>query len=73
MATAEQIKALVKSHTEGDDTRFYSVAMQVAAAEAKQGHTDFATELRMLIDKARERQSLPLPGGTTIPLAAPRG
>ena len=73
MATAEQIKALVKSHTEGDDARFYSVAMQVAAAEAKQGHTDFATELRLLIDKAREKQALPLPGGTTISMAAPRG
>ena len=73
MATAEQIKALVKSHTEGDDARFYSVAMQVAAAEAKQGHTDFATELRLLIDKAREKQALPLPGGPTISMAAPRG
>jgi len=58
MATAEQIKALVKSHTEGDDARFCSVAMQVAAAEAKQGHTDFATELRLLIDKAREKTTI---------------
>lgn len=49
MATAEQIKALVKSHADGDDARFYSVAMQVAAAEAKQGHTDFATKLRLLM------------------------
>src|SRR5437016_5330740 len=73
MATADQIKALVKSHTEGDDSRFYSVAMQVAAGEAKQGHTEFAEELRALIDRAREKQSLPLPGGATIPMAAPRG
>lgn len=73
MATAEQIKALVKSHSEGDDSRFYSVAMQVAAGEAKNGHTDFAAELRALIDKAREKQALPLSGGTTISMAAPRG
>ena len=73
MATAEQIKALVKSHSEGDDSRFYSVAMQVAAGEAKNGHPDFAAELRALIDRAREKQTLPLPAGTTIPMAAPRG
>src|SRR2546425_693563 len=73
MATAEQIKALVKSHNEGDDSRFYSVAMQVAAGEAKNGHPEFAAELRALIDKAREKQGLPLPSGTTIPMAAPRG
>ncbi len=68
MATAEQIKALLKSHIEGDDSRFYSVAMQVAASEAKSGHTDFAAELRALIDKARENRALPLPPGTTIPM-----
>jgi SpoVK/Ycf46/Vps4 family AAA+-type ATPase len=73
MATAEQIKALVKSHGEGDDSRFYSVAMQVAAGEAKNGHPDFAAELRALIDRAREKQALPMPAGTTIPMAAPRG
>jgi len=73
MATAEQIKALVKSHNEGDDSRFYSVAMQVAAGEAKNGHPEFAAELRALIDKAREKQGLPLPSGTTISIASPRG
>ena len=67
MATAEQIKALVKSHNEGDDSRFYSVAMQVAAGEAKNGHPEFAAELRALIDQAREKQGLPQPGRTTIP------
>ena len=35
MASADQLKALLKSHLEGDDERFFSVAMQVAAHEAK--------------------------------------
>jgi hemerythrin-like domain-containing protein len=35
MANAEQLKALVKSHIERDDQHFYSVAMQVAAREAR--------------------------------------
>ena len=48
MASAEQIKALLKSHIEGDDERFLSVAMQVAAHEAKLGHGKLAVELRAL-------------------------
>ena len=46
MASAEQIKALLKSHIKGDDERFLSVAMQVAAHEAKLGHGKLAVELR---------------------------
>ena len=73
MATAEQIRALVKSYSESDDTRFYSVAMQVAANEARKGHIEFANELRALIDRAKESRSLPVAGATTIPIASPRG
>jgi len=38
MASADQLKALLKSHLEGDDQRFFSVAMELAAHEAKLGH-----------------------------------
>ena len=38
MAIANQLKALLKSYAEGDDERFYSVAMQLAAHKAKIGH-----------------------------------
>jgi len=65
MATADQLKALIKCHAEGDDRRFYSVAMQVAAQAARSGHTKFAQELRDLIDAARissERLRQPEPG-----------
>ena len=37
MPSADQLKALLKSHLEGDDQRFYCVAMQLAAHEAKLG------------------------------------
>ena len=53
MASADQLKALLKSHLEGDDDRFFSVAMQVAAHEAKLGHGKLAEELRTLIDEAK--------------------
>ena len=53
MASAEQLKALIKSHLEGDDSHFYAIAMQVAAHEAKLGHGKLAQELRNLIDEAK--------------------
>ena len=40
MASAEHIKALFRSHLDGDDDRFFSVAMQVAAHEARLGETN---------------------------------
>lgn len=71
MATAEQIKALLESHVEGDDDRFLSVVLQLAAQAARQGHGKLAQELRTLIDKARtsERSGSRSP----VPLAQPRG
>ena len=55
MASSEQLKALIKSHISRDDGHFYSVAMQVAAHEAKLGHGKLAEELRDLIDSAKAR------------------
>ena len=55
MATADQVKALVKSHAEGDDERFYAVALQVAARAARSGHSGMAQELRDLVDSLRSR------------------
>lgn len=73
MANAEQLKALVKSHIERDDQHFYSVAMQVAAREAKVGHGKLAEELRDMIDAAKARVSPGGPEGKLVPLARPRG
>ena len=56
MASASQLKALVQSYLEGDDDRFLSVAMQVAAHEARLGHGKLATELRETIDEAKRRR-----------------
>lgn len=75
MATAQQLKALIKCHAEGDDGRFYTIALQVAAQEARNGHLKFAQELRDLVDSARGRAKVyPLSAGTKpVPLAQPRG
>lgn len=73
MANAEQLKALVKSHIERDDQHFYSVAMQVAAREAKVGHGKLAEELRDMIDAAKARVSPDGSEAKLVPLARPRG
>ena len=75
MATADQVKALIRSHADGDDTRFYAIAMQVAAQAARSGHGKFAQELRELVDqvKARAKATEPARGPKPVPLAQPRG
>ena len=72
MASSDQIKALVQSHISRDDGQFYSVAMQVAAHEAKVGHGRLAEELRDMIDAAKMRSVSHEPG-KLVPLARPRG
>lgn len=73
MASAEQIKALLKSHVDGDDAHFYAVAMQVAAHEAKLGHSRIANELRAFIDEAKLRTQPLKDARRTVPIAQPRG
>jgi len=53
MATAEQIKALLKSHADRDDQRFYSVALQVAAKEARQGHHKLASDIKAMVERCQ--------------------
>jgi SpoVK/Ycf46/Vps4 family AAA+-type ATPase len=55
MSTARHMIALLKSHLEGDDKEFLSVAMQAAAHEARLGHGAIAQQLRDLIDEAKRR------------------
>jgi SpoVK/Ycf46/Vps4 family AAA+-type ATPase len=45
--------ALIKSHMRGDDERFYSLALQFAAAEARRGHAAVAEQLRELLQEAK--------------------
>jgi AAA+ superfamily predicted ATPase len=73
MAKADQIKALIESHAQRDDTRFYAVAMQVAAQAARNGHGRLAVELRQLVDEAKVRSTRPRVGAAPTPIARPRG
>lgn len=75
MATADHIKALIRSHSEGDEERFYAIALQVAAQAARQGHTKMAKELRDLVDRAKAHGNPPAQGQKTkpVPIVQPRG
>lgn len=53
MATAEQIKSLLQSHYKNDDERFTSIALQVAAHEARKGNMSIAKEIKSLVDKSK--------------------
>jgi SpoVK/Ycf46/Vps4 family AAA+-type ATPase len=57
MTTSKQILALLRSHIDDDNEHFLSVALQVAASEARKGHNKLATELRDVVEKARAQKT----------------
>lgn len=73
--STKHLLALLSSHIEGDEEQFLSIALQVAAQEARQGRTEDADKLKRLVQKARDlqRTGRPAAGQTPIPLARPRG
>ncbi|NVK41610.1 MAG: ATP-binding protein [Oceanospirillaceae bacterium] len=73
MASANQLISLLKSHMSGDDPRFYNVAMQIAASEAKKGHRRVAAELKALIDQAKDRGARSRTVSTPVPMVQPKG
>ncbi|MFO1485547.1 MAG: ATP-binding protein [Verrucomicrobiaceae bacterium] len=73
MATSTQIKALLQSHGSNDDERFYAIALQVAAAEARRGHQNLAADIQKLVDQAKRRKSTPNASPTVFHVAQPQG
>ncbi len=61
---------MLRSRAEGDDEQFYSIALQVAASAARQGHRQTAEDIRSAVDEARSA-----PGShssVVVPFSAPR-
>lgn len=71
MSNTQQILAMLRSRADGDDDQFYSIALQVAAAEARQGHRRTAEEIREAVDEARSARGTR--ASVAVPFAAPRG
>ena len=55
MATAEQIKRLVKAYSDSNDDQFKTIVLQIAAHEAKLGHSNYARELKELITNKQSK------------------
>lgn len=56
MATAEQIKSLVKAYADCNDEKFKTIVLQIAAHEAKIGHDNLARDLKKQIDRVRNKK-----------------
>ncbi|XCB28958.1 hypothetical protein RQN30_06590 [Arcanobacterium hippocoleae] len=67
--SGQHVVAMVRSHASGDDESFYSVALQIAAREARAGHHVLANDIKKAVDTSRERQPL----AEVAMLAQPRG
>jgi len=72
MATAEQIKGLLRSYIAGDGEQFLTISMQVAAYAARRGNHNLARDLRKLIDEAK-RQAVTQRHRPAVPIARPVG
>lgn len=53
MATIEQVKALIRAHFDINDEKFKTVVLQIAAHEAKVGHTASAREIKDIIQNPK--------------------
>jgi SpoVK/Ycf46/Vps4 family AAA+-type ATPase len=73
MTTARHIVTLLKSHIAGDEDKFLSTAMQLAAHEARQGHGKLAQELKELVDSAKAKAHPLARLSGPVPLVQPKG
>ncbi|WP_075595109.1 AAA family ATPase [Novacetimonas hansenii] len=77
MPSAKQVIALLSSQLSGEVERVHTIALQIAATEARQGHTKTAEALRKLIDEARSKAEVRSASRPQLaiatPLARPRG
>ena len=68
-ATAKQLIGLLKSHVEGNEERFFDLALQLASSEEQKGHTRLAEQLRQWVEAGQTPKAKP---NTPTLLAKPR-
>lgn len=73
MSTARHIIALLKSYAAGEEQQFHSVALQMAAHEARLGHNKLALEIKELVDKAKIRRSSTERKQNIVSIVQPKG
>jgi len=65
MANSSQLKALLRSHADEDDDRFYAVMLQVAANEARKGHQKLASEIKALVERLQTQSQTDKAGNSS--------
>ena len=70
MSNTKQILSMLRSRAEGDEDQFLAIALQVAAAEARQGRRTSAEQLRAAVEELRRGGDKP---SVHVSLARPRG
>ncbi|HEV7527329.1 MAG TPA: AAA family ATPase [Solirubrobacteraceae bacterium] len=71
MAASEMIQELIRAHVEGNPKRFRTVALQLAAREARNGHRVMAGRIRDLVDADLAPAPVDSASGGPTPLARP--
>lgn len=64
---------LLKSHVQGDRVYFRSVAMKIAADEARKGHSKTAEMIRDIVDEAKQRGTPVEQRSSSMVVLPPRG
>lgn len=72
MATGDQIKALLKAYRDSNEPQVLTLALQIAASEAKAGHGKLAQDIRGLAEELKARGAT-IVARRAIPLAQPKG
>lgn len=76
MPAAKQVIALLAGHLDGNSEQVRTIALQIAAAEARQGHVKTAATMKKLLDRspapAQPSAAVTGPAATAL-LARPRG
>jgi SpoVK/Ycf46/Vps4 family AAA+-type ATPase len=75
MAAARQILELLRSHVDGNEERFRTAALQLAANEARIGHDDVARQIQHVLEESRRVPSETKGEQTlnSVPFARPDG
>ncbi len=73
MANANQLKALLKAYSVGDQRQFLAIAEQLAAHESRLGHKQFADDLDRIIGEVKARSQIVGEPRPIIPIAQPKG
>lgn len=73
MANGDQIKALLRAYRDSDESQLLTLALQIAAGEAKAGHGKLAQDIRALAEELKTCGATVVPKRGPIPLVQPKG